>query len=265
MADKKDDTPFDNPFLGLDKKVFPKNRGQQPAPTPKAAADAKSHAGGAKGVAQPAKGQQPPSPVTEPEAEPEEELFLQAMHGVDPLQGVKERVATKARPAQGPQPPDEEQEVAGHLADLVSGRVEFALEYSEDYARGHVKGLDTKTVLRLKAGHYSPEAHLDLHGLNAEQAFAALVPFMRESYMQGRRCVLLIPGRGKNSPDGQAVLRERVQSWLTRDPLKRVVLAFCTALPKHGGAGALYVLLRKVKGQGKINWERLPGLDPLLP
>jgi len=52
------------------------------------------------------------------------------------------------------------------------------------------------------------------------------------------------------------VLRERLQAWLTRDPFKRIVLAFCTALPKHGGAGALYVLLRKRKKDGKINWER---------
>jgi DNA-nicking Smr family endonuclease len=54
------------------------------------------------------------------------------------------------------------------------------------------------------------------------------------------------------------ILRQGVQSWLTRDPVKRIVLAFCTAQPRHGGAGALYVLLRKhKKGQGKIFWDKL--------
>jgi DNA-nicking Smr family endonuclease len=52
------------------------------------------------------------------------------------------------------------------------------------------------------------------------------------------------------------VLKEELKTWLTRDPLKRVVLAFVTALPRHGGAGALYVLLRKYKKiKGKVRWE----------
>jgi DNA-nicking Smr family endonuclease len=72
------------------------------------------------------------------------------------------------------------------------------------------------------------------------------------------RALLLIPGRGKNSPDGVAVLRERVQAWLTQDPLKRVVLAFCTARPVDGGPGSLYVLLRKYRKKGKVLWERCP-------
>ncbi len=52
------------------------------------------------------------------------------------------------------------------------------------------------------------------------------------------------------------MLKEELKTWLTRDPLKRVVLAFVTALPRHGGAGALYVLLRKYKKiKGKVRWE----------
>jgi DNA-nicking Smr family endonuclease len=80
---------------------------------------------------------------------------------------------------------------------------------------------------------------------------------MREQYSQNKRCVLLIPGRGLNSPLGIGVLKREVQHWLTREPLKRVVLAFCTALPRHGGTGALYVLLRKYKKtRGKVIWDR---------
>jgi DNA-nicking Smr family endonuclease len=67
----------------------------------------------------------------------------------------------------------------------------------------------------------------------------------------------VIPGRGVNSPGGMAVLKEELKAWLTRDPLKRVVLAFTTALPRHGGAGALYVLLRKFKKtKGKVHFEK---------
>jgi len=254
-----------NPFRNLNKKQFPKSRkGKKPAQAPQRP---KTPAASRPATPAPARQQRPPSEM--PEENPED-IFLQAMQGVKPLEGVKGRDVPPPAPSAPEQrdaaPASEEAEVAGHLADLVSGKVEFALQYSEEYIHGHVLGLDSKLLVRLKAGYYSPEAHLDLHGMNAEQAFFALVQFIKEGYMQGRRCLLLIPGRGRNSPEGYGVLREAVQTWLTRDPLKRVVLAFCTALPKHGGAGALYVLLRREKGKGKINWERL-ALDepPYLP
>ena len=63
----------------------------------------------------------------------------------------------------------------------------------------------------------SPEAHLDLHGLNAQQAFETLRGFMRGSWYKGLRTILVVPGRGKNSPDGVGVLRGKLQSWLTQD------------------------------------------------
>ncbi|MCL2123168.1 MAG: Smr/MutS family endonuclease [Desulfovibrionaceae bacterium] len=141
---------------------------------------------------------------------------------------------------------------------LLESTLEFALSFSEEYIEGHVVGLESGILQKLRARQYSPEAHLDLHGLNASQAFNALVAFVRHSWQKGMRTLLLIPGRGKNSPDGVAVLRERVQSWLTQDPLKRVVLAFCTAKPMDGGPGSLYVLLRQYKKKGKIYWERCP-------
>ena len=79
------------------------------------------------------------------------------------------------------------------------------------------------------------------------------------SYTMGKRHLLLVTGRGKNSPDGRGILRDEVQTWLTREPLRRVVLAFVTAQPRDGGAGALYVLLRKFKKSlGKVQWDRLP-------
>ena len=143
------------------------------------------------------------------------------------------------------------------LRDLVDGRVEFTLEYSDEYVQGFVTDLDPKIYRQLRAGQFSPEAHLDLHGLNAEQAIFALLPFVHEQYLAGKRCLLVIPGRGANSPGGVPVLKEELKVWLTRDPLRRVVLAFATAQPRHGGTGALYVLLRKFKKtKGKVRFEK---------
>ena len=141
----------------------------------------------------------------------------------------------------------------------MDGKVEFSLEFTDEYLQGHIVGLDAQIINKMKAGEFSSEAHIDLHGLNAMQAWEALVGFFRSAYHKGARCVLVVPGRGLNSPGGAGVLRERLQTWFTQAPFKYVILAFCTALPKHGGAGALYVLLRKQKKtRGKIRWDILP-------
>ena len=205
-----------------------------------------------------------PAPVAEPGEEDEEGLFALAMSGVNKMGRAESgrQIAAAAKPAAPSLSSDPDSEAKAMLRDLVSGEVEFELEYTDEYVQGFVKGIDQKIFRQLKAGQYSPEAHLDLHGLNAEQAYEALLLFTRDQYYQGRRCLLLIPGRGINSPGGMPVLKAELKSWLTKDPLKRVVLAFCTAQPRHGGAGALYVLLRqRKKTEGKIKWENLWGDD----
>jgi DNA-nicking Smr family endonuclease len=145
------------------------------------------------------------------------------------------------------------------LGRLVNDGIEFNLEFTEEYMHGKVKDLDSHVFQKLKNGRLSCEAHIDLHGLTAEQAGFALIDFIRDQYLKGSRCVLVVHGRGMNSPAGRSVLKHEVQRWLTRDPLRRVVLAFVTAMPRHGGAGAIYVLLRKYKKNGgKVLWDRLP-------
>jgi DNA-nicking Smr family endonuclease len=186
----------------------------------------------------------------------EDSLFFRAMQGVEQIAGAGRQVQPPPPPA--PEPGDEDGDPEARLMrQAMQGPVEFELELCEEYMHGYVRGLDSKIFQQLKAGRLSPEGHLDLHGQNADQALDSLLFFMRESYLAGRRMVLVIPGRGKNSPRGLSILRQELQSWLTREPLKRIVLAFCTAQPKDGGAGALYVLLRKIKkSQGKVAWDK---------
>ncbi|MGE4292851.1 MAG: Smr/MutS family protein [Desulfovibrio sp.] len=200
---------------------------------------------------------------TQEELPPDEEnLFFSAMRGVNPLEeNAGRQIAPQPIP---PEPPASslDEDARSYLDQFVRGEVDFELEFTEEYLYGFVRGLDAKTFNQLKAGALSTEGHLDLHGMNAEQAYEAMLFFLKESYLQGRRCVLLVTGRGINSPGGQSVLRHSMQTWLTREPLKRVVLAFCTARAADGGAGALYVLLRKhKKSQGKVQWDRTQSLD----
>ena len=115
------------------------------------------------------------------------------------------------------------------------------------------------TVGKLQSRQYSPEAHIDLHGLNAEQAYHNLIAFFRNSYQRGLRTVLVVTGKGKNSINGMPILRNKVQEWFTKDPFRRVIIAFCTAKQEDGGTGALYVLIRKQKkNYGKVYWDLTP-------
>lgn len=205
--------------------------------------------------ASPANAKETPAPLTMPDSQPiseEEDAFLLAMKQVAPLAGKGRAVA----PAVNPQSPPPAADTS--LQDFLDGKLEFALSFTDEYLEGHVVGLDPLIMGKLRSGSLSPEAHLDLHGLNVLQAFETLRGFMRGAWYKGLRTVLLVPGRGKNSPDGIGILRGKLQTWLTQDPFKRVVLAFCTAQPHDGGPGSIYVLLRKFRKKGRICWERMP-------
>lgn len=180
----------------------------------------------------------------------EENLFLRAVSDATPLSpGGRDIAAAAGDKAAAPLPRQP-------FARLVEENIEFELDCSHEYLTGQIRGLDAKIVRKLKSGEMNVQGHLDLHGMNTEQAQYAVVDYLRRSYMEGKRCVLLIPGRGRNSPLGQGVLRQALSTWLTRAPLKRVVLAFATAQPRHGGNGAVYLLLRQVrKDRGTIAWE----------
>jgi DNA-nicking Smr family endonuclease len=111
-------------------------------------------------------------------------------------------------------------------------------------ALGHFSGIDRANAERLKRGLHPIEARLDLHGKTQAEAHQALAAFIRSSFDAGRRCVLVITGRGLG-PSGPGVLKSAVPRWLEEVGLRRRILAIAPAQPRHGGAGALYLLLRR--------------------
>ena len=94
------------------------------------------------------------------------------------------------------------------------------------------------------------QADLDLHGRDVSTARTDLESFLLECHRRGLRCVRIVHGRGRNSPDGP-VLKSNLPRWLARGPARRIVLGFATAAPRDGGAGASYVLLRKGHPAGR--------------
>jgi len=179
----------------------------------------------------------------------DDEVFADEMRGVAQLPpDPRGRIIGGAAPP--PSTPrarrlDDESEAYAALADLVDGVGVFDISATDEYIEGLGPGIDKRLLRKLRAGDYAVQAHLDLHGLTSEEARIEVEKFLVAARGDGRRCVLIIHGRGHGSKEGIPVLKERLKVWLTRGRIGRGVLAFCTARPADGGAGAVYVLLRK--------------------
>jgi DNA-nicking Smr family endonuclease len=188
-----------------------------------------------------------------------DELFRAAVTGVVPIP-LEERNHAGGRL---PIPPAnaalrDDAEALAELSDLVAGITAFDVSDTDEHVEGMVIGLDPRIVRRLRAGEFASQAHFDLHGLTADEAKPAVLEFVRRSWTAGLRCVLLIHGRGRNSPDRRPVLKDALKRWLTRGDLGKLVLAFATARACDGGSGAMYVLLRRER-HGKRPFRTLEG------
>ena len=118
-------------------------------------------------------------------------------------------------------------------------------------------GVDGRTAERLRKGTVEPDATLDLHGLTEDAAHRALSVFLRNAPLRGARLVLIVTGKGlkPSAPEepfdleldrrSRGVLKAMVPRWLQEPALVRLIADVRSAHRRHGGAGALYVYLRK--------------------
>jgi DNA-nicking Smr family endonuclease len=102
-------------------------------------------------------------------------------------------------------------------------------------------GVRIQTLRRLRRGLYPIDDELDLHGLTQTAARDLLAEFIERSRERGCRCVRIIHGKGYRSGTRGPVLKAAVNLWLRRH---MDIMAFVSARPIDGGAGAVYVLLR---------------------
>jgi DNA-nicking Smr family endonuclease len=191
---------------------------------------------------------------TKPGAPPadEAELLRQAFEGVRPLGGSRaERLAVDPPISQNIV--SEDAEVLAELSDLISGQGPFELTETEEYTEGARVGLDPRLVSRLRRGEFSVQAHIDLHGMIQPDAKEALNQFILASVRKGHRAVLVVHGRGLRSPGGQPVLKHATAQWLSHGTMGGYVLAFATARAYDGGAGAMWVLLRRERRRAKFD------------
>lgn len=113
-----------------------------------------------------------------------------------------------------------------------------------DLAPGQTDGLDRRRMDRLKRGREPIDGKIDLHGLNQEAAHRLIERYIIDSVAAGRRCILVVTGKGPVSQGG-GILRRRLADWLNLPTCRPHILGFVQAQPQHGGGGAFYVLLRR--------------------
>ncbi|HVX97704.1 MAG TPA: Smr/MutS family protein [Polyangia bacterium] len=185
--------------------------------------------------------------------------FAEAVRGAKPLAAAREdrgRIPLTPGPKHGPPPRTAGGPYAPAGADAADAFLDTpdALAHSDTFEiatmgeaiEARARGVDAKLLRKLKAGEPRPEARLDLHGRSRAEALAALERFIAGAREQGRRCVLVIHGRGAHSSDDAPVLKPLVWRWLAASPqAAAAVLAFISARPGEGGDGATRVLLRK--------------------
>lgn len=165
-------------------------------------------------------------PVLAPE---EQALFHEAMGGVTPLRS-RDRVNVPPAPAS--------------VVRVIELPAESKLTVEGDARRyaARAPGVSHAQIAELRSGKVHTEATIDLHGLLVTPALKQLRRFMIESRKLGRRCVLVVHGKGTHSEHG-APLREAVLQALLGE-LSGLVHAFASAAAADGGDGATCVMLR---------------------
>jgi len=231
---------FASPFKDLKKMLAARNRPAASAIKPKSAPP-------------------PPPVVAKPqeavaEVLDEESVLRHALEGVRPLhRNGNARARIPIDPPTTHTIVDEDAEVIARLSDLVSGQAPFDITESDEYVEGYRVGLDPRLVSQLRRGEFAVQAHFDMHGMIQGAAKEALKEFIITSVRKGLRTVLVVHGRGLRSPGGHSVLKHASAGWLSHGAIGGHVLAFATARPADGGAGATYVLLKREKSRAPFD------------
>lgn len=182
----------------------------------------------------------------------DDDLFEQEMAGVKPI--PQTRIIEPPRSTTPTEAQLARREAA--VADTRLDPNHLSTEYVEmvdphDVLEYKANGVQEGVYRKLRLGKYSSEAALDLHRKTLQQARQEVFDFIRDSYRFGLRTVMILHGKGERS-NPPALLKSYVNKWLPSMP---EVMAFHSAQKQDGGAGAMYVLLKKNDQRKQQNRE----------
>ena len=175
--------------------------------------------------------------IKKPSAE-DVELFRRS---VGPVRRIS---CDRVRPVHKPPPPRPRSRPnadPGEMPDNFSDAYDPGSVSAEDTLFFARAGLQQRQLQRFRRGQLSCTAELDLHGMTTAIARSELMAFIDRCRERRIRCARIIHGKGYGSGGSAPVLKNRMNSWLRQH---HDVLAFSSAQARHGGSGALYLLLR---------------------
>ena len=174
----------------------------------------------------------------------DEDLFEHAMRAMKDVKALGwSAVPLHPRPPLEIKPQDDEADALRVLQEFMrNGNVN--IEQTPEYIEAAVQPRGRLYLEDLRAGRFSIQAWLDLHGMNQQEARFALDEFILAAVRASLTCVRVIHGRGRHSHKQQPILKDSVQRWLCSRRLGRHVVAYTSARLCDGGGGAVYVLLR---------------------
>lgn len=190
----------------------------------------------------------------------ERTLWEHAARGLKPLRGKKLRVSDARE--------DLSRGTAASPREPEKGKAQSGTRRTERHpakpekvtAPPPLSDVDRRKARRIGTGRIDIEARIDLHGMRQSEAHAALRRFLKAAYAAERRWMLVITGKGTALRRGveeeteaasgygeaeRGVLRRNVPRWLAEPELRSIVVGYTAAAIRHGGAGALYVQLRR--------------------
>ena len=183
----------------------------------------------------------------------DEDDFLSAMGDVRPILVEKREALKRASPDKATISVRRQSALA-NLASTIDPLADGEIEQLEPRAILEYRkaGVQHGVYKSLRLGRYQIDARLDLHRLSVEQARQQVYEFVRDCVANDIRCALITHGKGEGRKN-PAVIKSHIAHWL---PQIDTVLAFHSSQPRHGGAGACYLLLKKSEKQRKENLEK---------
>lgn len=186
----------------------------------------------------------------------EKTLWARVIATVKPVHTAKKTAVKKATIAPPPpaKMPSQAKRVAAHIAP--ARETQFATKSAAAKAvtakaagASPTGNLDGHWNRRLSSGSVIPDVSVDLHDLGLSGAYSRLDGALEQAIAQRMRVVLLVTGRARNhdrhSGEGRGAIASVMRDWLAASRHGASIAAVRTAHPRHGGAGALYVILKQ--------------------
>jgi len=169
------------------------------------------------------------------------DLFSSEMSDVKPLKQNRARLHKKVDDSPGKAVRRSLAVSARQTLDPLASTVVPELKAS-DVLEFRRDGVQHGVYKNLRMGRYDIEARLDLHRLTVDEARREVFQFLKDCYQYELRTVLILHGKGERNVDKVAAIKSHLSVWL---PQIDEIMAFHSAQPRHGGTGAVYVMLKK--------------------